>query len=64
MSDTIKVGDKVWVDFNNAGLSLTHDAIVIRRPSLAGDSWVFKALDTGFIHAISEGCTISKKIDE
>jgi hypothetical protein len=40
-------------------------------PNRAGDSWVFKELRKGpkgvvetFIHYVSEGCTVSKKLDQ
>lgn len=59
----IKIGDIVWVEFNNAQITLTKSAEVIHMPADIGDSWVFRAFDTGYIHYVSEGCTISK-VDE
>lgn len=60
----IKVGDTVAVNFNNAQMTLISKAVVCSRPQATGDSWVFRDEKTGFIHYVSEGCTISKLIKE
>jgi hypothetical protein len=57
----IEVGDVVRVDFNGAQITLAHRAEVRSIPCATGDSWVFQNLDTGAIHYVSEGCTITKK---
>lgn len=57
----INVGDTVRVDFNGAQTTLCHRAMVVYMPCATGDSWIFKDLDTGAIHYVSEGCTVSKK---
>lgn len=56
----IAVGDVVRVDFNNAPLTLCHRAEVLYVPCATGDSWHFRNLDTGAIHYVSEGCTVTK----
>ena len=56
----IQVGDMVHVDFNNAKYTLCHRATVMSMPCATGDSWVFCDSDTGQIHYVSEGCTVSK----
>ena len=55
----INVGDIVSVNFNSSQYTLCKEAEVIRVPVATGDSWVFKT-DTGTIHYVSEGCTITK----
>ena len=60
MSDKLKIGDFVHVDFNNAQMTLCHRAEVKYIPSAIGDSWVFKDMETGQIHYVNEGCTVSK----
>ena len=60
--DTIKKGDRVVVNINNAQMTLTRDAEVLHMPCATGDSWIFKAWDTREIHYVSEGCTVTKKI--
>lgn len=60
----IKVGDVVSVNFNNAQVTLSRAATVIASPCAIGDSWIFRDNETGFIHHVSEGCTISKRISE
>ena len=59
--DRIKEGDVVQVDFNNAQVTLSRAATVVACPCATGDSWVFRDKETGFIHYVSEGCTISKR---
>lgn len=61
MKEGIKVGDVVSVNFNNAQITLCHTAIVKYVPCATGDSWVFEDNNTGQIHYVSEGCTISTK---
>lgn len=63
MSNKINEGDEVIVNFNGAQTTLCHRAKVVRVPQAIGDSWVFEDTETGFLHYVSEGCTISKKID-
>ena len=58
----IKIGDIVTVNFNNAQTTLCHSAEVILMPCTPEDSWVFKDLQTGDVHYVSEGCTITKKV--
>jgi hypothetical protein len=69
--DRIKEGDLVHVDINQAQITLCHEAEVLHMPNRAGDSLVFKELRKGpkgvvetFIHYVSEGCTVSKKLDQ
>lgn len=57
----INEGDEVTVNFNNAQATLCRRARVEYTPCATGDSWVFTDLDTGDIHYVSEGCTITKK---
>lgn len=57
----INVGDTVRVDFNGAQTTLCHRAKVIYIPAATGDSWIFADEDTGAIHYVSEGCTVSKR---
>lgn len=59
----IKEGDIVHVDFNGAQITLCNEAVVRYMPCQTGDSWVFEDTQTGFIHYVSEGCTVSKRID-
>lgn len=58
--NNIKKGDTVAVNFNNAQFSLSDNAEVVYIPCATGDSWIFRDLDTGDIHYVSEGCTITK----
>ena len=60
----IRVGDVVRVDFNNAQNTLCYRAIVLNIPCAVGESWHFEELDTGNIHYVNEGCTITKFIDK
>jgi len=57
----IDVGDEVHVNFNNAQTTLCRRARVVYTPCAAGDSWVFADLETGDVHYVSEGCTITKR---
>lgn len=61
MTNKIEIGDRVEVDFNGAQTTLCRDAEVICIPQTIGDSWIFKAHDTGFTYYVSEGCTVSRK---
>lgn len=61
-NDRIELGDLVHVEFNNAQITLSNEAKVMYVPLAVGDSWIFKDLNTGFLHYVSEGCTISKRI--
>ncbi len=57
----IKVGDIVVVNFNGAQITLCSEAEVVAIPSYTGDSWIFEDKKTGFVHYVSEGCTVSKR---
>lgn len=59
---SLKPGDIVAVNFNNAQITLCHEAELILSPCATGDSWIFKDVRTGFLHYVSEGCTVSKKL--
>lgn len=59
---SLKVGDVVSVTFNNAKTMLCYEAEIIAIPCATGDSWVFKDLQTNFLHYVSEGVTVSKKV--
>lgn len=56
----IKVGDCVSVNFNNSQLTLCSRATVKYIPVATGDNWIFQDKNTGQIHYVSEGCTVSK----
>jgi len=65
MSDNlIKVGDTVSVTFNGAQMTLVHYGVVLNKPVATGDSWIIQDSNSGRIHYISEGCTITKKIEQ
>lgn len=59
---SLKPGDIVAVNFNNAQITLCYEAELISCPCATGDSWIFKDLRTGFLHYVSEGCTVSKRL--
>lgn len=59
---SLKPGDIVTVNFNNAQITLCHEAALISTPCATGDSWIFKDVRTGWLHYVSEGCTVSKKL--
>lgn len=61
MSETIEVGDRVAVNVHNGQFTVAHRAEVLYKPCATGDSWHFKCMDTGAIHYVSEGCTITKQ---
>ena len=56
----IKENDRVLVNFNNVQYTLCRKAKVLHVPCATGDSWQFEDLNTGDIHYVSEGCTVSK----
>jgi hypothetical protein len=56
----IMKGDTVSVNFHNAQFTLCRIAEVIYKPVATGDSWIFLDIETGQLHHVSEGCTISK----
>lgn len=60
---SIKPGDIVSVHFNNSEVTLSKSAIVQTVPAGTGDSWVFLDNETGYIHYVSEGCTVSKQLN-
>ncbi len=57
----IKIGDIVRVDFNGAQTTLCFEAEVVAIPCATGDSWVFEDKRTGFVHYVSEGCTVTNR---
>ena len=57
--DKIEVGDTVSVNFHGAQMTLCPLAKVLYLPAATGDSWHFRDVSTGEIHAISEGCTVT-----
>lgn len=59
IEDRIEVGDIVVVNFNGSRYTLCSRAEVLNIPCATGDSWVFKETESGMIHYVSEGCTIS-----
>lgn len=59
---SLKPGDIVAVNFNNAQVTLCREAELIASPCATGDSWIFKDTQTGFLHYVSEGCTVSKRL--
>lgn len=56
----INVGDEVVVNFNGSKRTLCSRARVDHIPVATGDSWIFKDLESGEIHYVSEGCTVTK----
>lgn len=58
----IHCGDTVVVNFHNAQTTLSYAATVLFMPSEPGDCWGFKDDKTGFVHYVSEPCTVSKKL--
>lgn len=63
MSDKIRAGDMVSVNFHSAQMTLFYKGEVLCVPCEIGDSWAFKD-DNGAIHYVSEGCTITKLAEE
>jgi len=61
MTTHIEIGDTVVVCFNGAQITLCYEAIVLSVPLGVGDPWVFQDTQTGFLHYVSEGCTVSKR---
>ena len=59
MTDAFKVGDIVSVNFHSVQHTLCERAFVLHIPYATGDSWVFRDLETGIRHAVSEGCTVT-----
>jgi hypothetical protein len=55
----IEIGDIVTVNFHGAQITLCHRAEVIYIPCATGDSWIFLDRETGVLHHVSEGCTVS-----
>lgn len=55
----IKSGDTVIVNFNNSQFTLCKEAKVLHVPTATGDSWQFEDMQTGEIHFVSEGCTVT-----
>jgi len=64
MKTQIEVGDMVSVNFNNSQYTLCSKAKVLYTPWATGDSWRFQDVDTGQVHYVSEGCTITLLADE
>jgi len=61
MDYLIKAGDKVTVRFNANQFTLCKGTVKY-VPCSTGDSWIIEA-DNGKVHYISEGCTITKDIN-
>ena len=59
-NNKLEIGDVVSVNFNNAQYTLAARAEVIYMPCSTGDGWIFKDLDNGKTHYVSEGCTVTK----
>lgn len=57
----ITENDIVSVNFHVSRWTICHRAKVLHVPCAIGDSWHFEDLDTGDIHYVSEGCTITKR---
>ena len=55
----IKIGDLVSVNFNNAQLTLSHEAEVLYIPNATGDSWIFRCIRDDKLHYVNEPCTIT-----
>ena len=62
--DEIKIGDIVSVNFNNSQVTLCKSATVISKPCQPGDWWIFQDDNTSLLYYVSEGCTVSKHINE
>jgi hypothetical protein len=62
MSDKIEIGDIVSVHSHGGQTTIAFKAEVLYTPVATGDSWRFRDVETGDIHYVSEGCTISKKV--
>ena len=60
----IQAGDIVHVDFNGSQYTLCNKAEVMYIPCCAGDCWIFRDVETGHIHYVSEGCTVTKFKDQ
>lgn len=60
----ITVGDIVTVSFNHTSTVLCYRAKVLHEPAATGDSWVFQDEVNNMIYYVSEGCTISKRIEQ
>ena len=58
----IKEGDTVSVNFNASQFTLSRSATVLSKQRNVGEPWVFRDDETGFIHYVSEECTVSKHI--
>ena len=59
MKNKIEIGDTVCVNFHAARYTLCNKAEVIGIPCATGDSWRFRDLETGEIHYVSEGITVT-----
>jgi len=59
MTTQIKIGDTVTVSFHTTKYTLSSEAEVLGIPCSTGDSWRFKDIKTGYIHYVSEGCTVT-----
>ena len=56
----IQEGDIVKVKYYSQMWTLTDNGKVLNVPVSTDDSWIIEDMDTGDIHYISEGCTITK----
>lgn len=59
LKEKLEINDIVHVDINNAQMTLCHKARLLRIPAATGDSWIFRNMQTGQLHYVSEGCTVS-----
>jgi uncharacterized Fe-S cluster protein YjdI len=57
----IERGDTVIVAFNTGQCMLSFDATVESVPCQTGEPWIFVDNQTGDVHYVTEGCTVSKK---
>lgn len=64
MANKIEKGDIVQVSFNGAQITLCHRAEVLNVPAATGESWIFGDKDTGALHYVSEGCTVTKPVQD
>ncbi len=60
----LREGDSVAVHFHGSQHTLCRRALLCNIPCATGDSWVFRDLDTGLLHHVSEGCTVTRLEDQ
>lgn len=59
--DKINIGDIVSISFHGSKMTLSPKAKVLYIPCNPGDGWMLEDVESGDIHEISEGCTITKR---